>query len=250
VSRFARESGMKVVLSGLGGDEVFGGYPTFAGVPRLAKLGRMMDLVPGLARLTGARLKTLRGSPRLMRLGTMLTRTPGVPAAYRAFRAVFSRSVALSLARRYLHDLPQDLPDSLDDQVTKDMHELDQVSLLELTLYMRNQLLKDSDTMSMAHGLELRVPFVDVELIEAVTRVAAPVRLRAGKQMLLEAVPEVPDFVSQGKKRGFEFPFQKWLQSSWGEEFASVSRSLPVIGPTWYQRWCVFVFERWLAGGA
>lgn len=250
VSRFARQSGMKVVLSGLGGDEIFGGYPTFESVPKLARFARSLNGVPGLARLAGGVLEGFRGSPRLMRLGTMLRRTPGTLAAYRAFRAVFARSVAMTLARRYLPDLPSDLPDTLASGMELPAHELDQVSLLELSHYMRNQLLKDSDTMSMAHGLELRVPFVDVELIEAVNRVAAPIRLRHGKTMLLDAVPEVPAFVSQARKRGFEFPFQKWLQSSWGNEFANVTKSLPVSDPTWYQRWCLFVFERWLANGA
>lgn len=250
VSRFARESGMKVVLSGLGGDEIFGGYPTFASVPKLARFGRFVGAVPGLARLAGQYMEGCRGAPRLMRLGSMLRRPPGVAAAYRAFRAIFARSVAVSLARRYVPDLSYDLNDSLASGMVLPKSEVDQVSLLELTLYMRNQLLKDSDTMSMAHGLELRVPFVDVELLEVVTRLAAPLRLRPGKAMLLEAVPEVPAFVSQAKKRGFEFPFQKWLQNSWGEQFADVTNSLPLSRPTWYQRWCLYVLERWLAAGA
>jgi len=163
-------------------------------------------------------------------------------SAYRAFRGVFSTKTARILARQYAPDFPPSV--ELDPVLPHD--ELDQVSELEITRYMRNQLLKDSDVMSMAHGLELRVPFVDSRLFDAVATLPASQRLRAGKQMLLEAVPEVPAHVATARKRGFVFPFEKWLQASWGDEFAKVAAALPASNPTWYQRWSLFVFERWM----
>jgi asparagine synthase (glutamine-hydrolysing) len=246
VSRFARRCGMKVVLSGLGGDEIFGGYPSFAAVPKLARLSRLAAAIPPLAAVLGHWVERHGSSPRVRRLGAMLTRPPGVVSAYRTFRGVFSPRVARVLARRFVADLPLDMPDYDPGMPGMPSHEADQVSALELCRYMRNQLLKDSDTMSMAHGLELRVPFVDKALFEAVARVPASRRLRPGKQMLLDAVPEVPAKVAAAKKRGFVFPFEKWLQASWGREFDAVTRSMPSANPTWYQRWCVFVLERWL----
>ena len=124
----------------------------------------------------------------------------------------------------------------------------DEVSALELQLYMRNQLLRDSDVMSMAWGLELRVPFVDRALLESIACVPASVRLRAGKKMLLEAVPEVPEWVWNRPKRGFVFPFEQWLAGDWKELFEATAKRSPVQAQTWYQKWSLFVFERWCAG--
>ena len=121
----------------------------------------------------------------------------------------------------------------------------DSVSRLELTRYMRNQLLRDSDVMSMAHGLELRVPFLDLPLMNTLTRIPAATRLQQGKHFLLQAVPEVPDWIANQPKRGFLFPFDQWLGTEWREVFAALDRTCPVPTQTWYRKWAVFVFERW-----
>jgi asparagine synthase (glutamine-hydrolysing) len=121
----------------------------------------------------------------------------------------------------------------------------DTVSRLELTRYMRNQLLRDSDVMSMAHGLELRVPFLDRPLLDTVVRISAATRLRPGKQLLLEAVPEIPSWIATQPKRGFLFPFEQWMGAEWREVFAEVRRTCPVPLQTWYRKWCVFSLEQW-----
>lgn len=246
VAGFARQHGMKVVLSGLGGDEMFGGYPSFQRVPRLAAAARLAHRL-GVAGLAGPLMeKHLRSLP-LRRVGSLLQREPTIPHAYRAFRGIFTRRVARELAGRYAGCAVDDVPD---DPVFGDVpagnEEKDQVSACELSLYMRNQLLKDSDVMSMAHGLELRVPLVDRVLFECVSHIPAAQRLRPGKSLLLEAVPEVPEWVARQPKRGFLFPFEKWLSSEWGAAFADVTRRLPEKHPTWYQRWSAFMLERWL----
>lgn len=248
VSRFARSCGMKVVLSGLGGDEFFRGYPSFSIVPRMARMNHLAHCVPGLAPVLGGLLQTCGPSPRLRRLGSMFSGPDSTLSAYKAFRGVFSTRSARVLARRYASDVPEVLPETHEGPHST-QNALDQVSELEITRYMRNQLLKDSDVMSMAHGLELRVPFVDSRLLEAIARLPASQRLRSGKQMLLEAVPEIPAAVACGRKRGFIFPFEKWLETSWGHEFASVAGAIPDPRATWYQRWALFVFERWLQKG-
>ena len=124
--------------------------------------------------------------------------------------------------------------------------ERDAVSECELSLYMRNQLLKDSDVMSMAHGLELRVPFVDRALFDRVSRIPADLRLRPGKQMLIDAVPEIPEWVVNQPKRGFVFPFDQWLNAKWGEAFHESSAKIPFPNPTWYQRWSAFMLATWM----
>ena len=246
VSRFARHCGMKVVLSGLGGGEMFGGYPSFSAVPKLARFSRMAGYAPPVAGLLGDLLERFGKTARVRRLGTMFGRPPGIQSAYRAFRSTFSLESARTLTQRYVTELPEEAPDYDPGMRNSPGNDLDQVSKLEISRYMRNQLLKDSDMMSMAHGLELRVPYVDRVLFETVARVPAAQRLRPGKEMLLDAVPEVPANIAQARKRGFVFPFEMWLQASWGNEFENATRKIPDANPTWYQRWSVFVLERWL----
>lgn len=181
----------------------------------------------------------------LRRVGGLLQREPTLPNAYRTFRGIFTSRQARSLAAHFAGCAERDVCEPEDPTLpTGDAR--DQVSACELSLYMRNQLLKDSDVMSMAHGLELRVPLVDRALFETVSRIPAAQRLRAGKQLLIEAVPEMPAWVTSQAKRGFLFPYEKWLSAEWGADFADVTKRIPDTKPTWYQRWAVFMLERWL----
>ena len=242
VSKFAHEQGMKVVLSGLGGDELFGGYPSFHEVPRLAGLNRRMRWT-GPLRL-GARAMLRRANrPPLRRLGEMLGQPARLDTAYAAFRGTFTNTEATALTRHYTGVEVTD--DFSTVELPADPTPEDSVSRLELTRYMRNQLLRDSDVMSMAHGLELRVPFLDLPLVDTLTRIPAATRLQKGKRLLLQAVPEVPDWIANQPKRGFLFPFDQWLGAEWREVFAALDRTCPVPTQTWYRKWAVFVFERW-----
>lgn len=246
VSEFARSQGMKVLLSGVGGDELFGGYPSFTKVPRLFHFGKGVHSVPLLGALTGSVLECCAPSPRLRRLGAFIRQPSSMLEAYRCFRGVFPLREARMLTSQLTGKAEHDLPETLPYPSFEGHDERDIVSALELTLYMRHQLLRDSDVMSMTHGLELRVPFVDVPLFEKIARIPAEHRLQPGKKLLLQAVPEIPEWVANQPKRGFVFPFEKWMDADWKGTFDKISQELPGRNPTWYQRWAIFMLQQWM----
>ncbi|MEO8681467.1 MAG: asparagine synthase (glutamine-hydrolyzing) [Vicinamibacterales bacterium] len=245
VAGFARERGLKVALSGIGADEIFGGYRSFQDVPRLARWDGWLSGSGPARRHLGRLLERAAIGPRWRRIGDMLGQQPGLTTAYDTFRGIFTRAEARALAARYAGNADEDADDGHDDG-PPDLAPEDTVSRLELTRYVRNQLLRESDVMSMAWGLEVRTPFLDRGLIDAVSVMPAAVRLRPGKQLLLDAVPEIPAWVVQQPKRCFQFPFDQWLDGEWRDVFAQVERGCPVPTDTWYRKWSVFMLERWV----
>jgi asparagine synthase (glutamine-hydrolysing) len=232
VSKLARREGMKVVLSGLGGDELFAGYSSFERVPQLRRWHAALGIVrPAVARMMQA--KPI-GSP-FRRLAAYLKSNGSWLGAYHAQRGIFTPQEAAELAEHLAE------PSGQTDWEIADLpgNPLEVVSLLELTRYMRYQLLRDSDVYSMAHGLELRVPFVDVRMIESISGIPAAQRLRQGKQLLLEAVPEVPEWVRNQPKRGFRFPFQNWMENGFSQILDDANRESPVPLNAWYRTWAV-----------
>lgn len=245
VSKLAHDNGLKVVLSGLGGDELFAGYQSFDVVPKMVRASRLMTPISPLRVAAGRALEMPFASPRTNRLGRFLTDVPITSAAYWSMRGIFTPREVQQLLPRYgcdsgsaqsaiaLHVPPQP---TLEDEV----------SYLELTRYMRNQLLRDSDVMSMAWSLELRVPFVDIRLIESIQRIPAALRLAKGKQLLLDAVPEIPQWVRERPKQGFTFPFKQWISGEWQDVFHRIEASSPVRLKSWYRTWCLFALESFL----
>ena len=196
VSRAVAGHGVKVALSGLGGDELFGGYPSFRDVPRLqliATLPRFLRTIVGLAGNLGDRLAdlpTAGDAGELARwrrrfLTDDMIRRAGLPVVSEAFESVVM--------------LPDDFA---------------QISWAELTGYMRRMLLRDADQMSMAVSLEMRVPFLDHELVEYVLGLPAAVKKRYSgvKGLLVEACRDLlPASVYDRPKAGFVLPMKSWM---------------------------------------
>jgi len=220
VSKVTRQSGTIVALSGVGGDELFGGYPSFRLIPRLYRLARLTPTVPGGRWVLERALGLLGQYGRAHKLRTVFQHAPSPEAAYLAVRGLFLDEALLTLVSpEFLaHASQQWTPLGYLQDLTRDYNGAslsNTASLLELRTYMHNQLLRDTDVMSMAHSLEVRLPFLDHRLVEFLEKVPASYKFRGAlKRLLLQALDgRLPKEVTDRPKWTFTFPFERWLRS-------------------------------------
>jgi len=263
VSRAVREHGIKVVLSGLGGDELFGGYPSF----RRAALASRMWKFRGTVRAILASASAVTRDPRLERLKGLFGDATPSRGAYRASRALFDdRQVQSLVAREARGKVPPGVPDDSDEAL---LSLLQQVSVYETTGYMRNTLLRDSDVFSMAHGLELRVPFVDAEVARAAMSFPDSEKLsrRVSKPILVRAMQDLlPESLLTRPKKGFTLPFERWMRHELHSDIDAILTSSELSrvglssgatgrvwsdfqnsrgGVTWSRPWALYTLKRW-----
>jgi asparagine synthase (glutamine-hydrolysing) len=221
VSEAAHRAGLKVAVSGVGGDELFGGYTTFRLLPRILAHHRRIHATPGGAWVSrhAARLFESPGLPRsAAKLARMLAHGATTEGSYYACRGLFSPDEVRSLLRPdFLAgteriDPARRLAERIDlARVPVE----DRTSALEVRQYLQSQLLRDTDAASMAHSLEVRTPLVDRTLLELVARIPASVRLASPAKRALRTAPRrvVPPEIWNRKKQGFTIPFDRWLRS-------------------------------------
>ncbi len=220
VSKFTRESGVTVALSGLGGDELFGGYPSFRQLPRLSALMGMVRSAGGLISLARSVLRTNRTDGPRRKLYEGLGTDGSIPALFAIRRGLFLGDSATRL-------LTQDFMNGLSflgsvreakelATIPDGMHSpWDTTGWLEMTMYMGNQLLRDTDCMSMAHSLEVRVPLLDYQLVDYVTCLPVEFKChgRVPKALLARAMGKLlPSEILHRKKVTFSFPISEWIR--------------------------------------
>ncbi|MFQ3588149.1 MAG: asparagine synthase (glutamine-hydrolyzing) [Fimbriimonadaceae bacterium] len=239
VCKVAAQNGVKVALSGLGADEIFGGYPSFAQIPRLIRSARGLGGVGSLVR------KALQGVPLPDRVSPKtlgLLEYGGTPEG--AF-----------FLRRALH-MPWELPDLIGDDMAREalarfdpvehLRELTaaapnlhaKIALLEMRGYMMPRLLVDSDWASMAHSIELRVPFVDRDLFRTVGPMIAGPRPPDKASMLAAPKRRPPASVWSRPKTGFQVPVNQWLA-----QMSGIPRP-----PRSLRHWSRFVYQAFVDG--
>lgn len=233
ISQMAHQAGIKVVLSGLGGDELFGSYPSFYDVPLWARWASF-PLADRLDPIWYPLARRIR--PSQPKLAGLLRYGKTLPGAYFLRRGLYlpeelPQLVGQDLVRQGLDaynpladaakfvNVPTGQPRDVTDDIWYKVH------VMEFTQYMRNQLLRDADWASMAHSLELRVPFVDPWLYEQLAKFRfEPARSQGKAALVRQVAPELPEEVFTRRKSGFLFPILEWLEEEptpnrhWGRD--------------------------------
>ena len=276
VSWAARQAGLKVALSGLGSDELFGGYSSFRNTAKIARLASIAHFLPSSIRRAiagefgGSRTPQAYG--KFAKASAAWIDPDSLPHPYFFTRLLFPPHAAFSRKRDGV-DLGNDLPSRrwLADSArqTASLDRFTAVSWLELRSYLLNTLLRDTDAMSMRHSLEIRVPYLDTPLVEYVLALPASAKLDRSrpKALLVRAMADLlPQEIIEQPKRTFTFPWERWLRAELGDRVAAgLSDWSPALQPhvsrdfaaaawtgflrgrtTWSRPWSLYVLNEWV----
>jgi asparagine synthase (glutamine-hydrolysing) len=262
VSSAVKSKGITVALSGLGGDELFAGYPSFRRALRFGAIPPASKRV--LRAASGVGKFALNGSVQRQKFWQLMSSDGRPEDVYRISRQLFSRDVITQMTGRINANPARNGHRSDPDIVNA-------ISRLEMRGYMANTLLRDTDAMSLAHSLEVRVPFVDVKLVDFVLSLPGEWKLRDGsgpKPLLADVISDLLPREFMGRpKMGFTLPFEKWMQGKLRDEISGVmadEKRLSLVGLNaenvrqiwkrflqspkavgWSRPWAIYVLVKW-----
>jgi asparagine synthase (glutamine-hydrolysing) len=274
VSRETRSAGVKVALSGLGGDEVFAGYSNFRTVPRMERFAAFWKRFPRAARspVASAFAALSRTTDQNRKLASLLRDNGRVPHPYFLARMMFT---PLQLDELFPSATPEEAARASARQKTLldralPLDPVNRVSYLESRCYMLNILLRDTDSMSMSQSLEVRVPLIDHLLAKTVLALPGAWKMsnKAPKSLLVEALENsLPPEIIHRVKRGFTLPFDHWMRGELRGEVEPVLTRKIGNGPlggildpvrvrrvwedfqrgatSWTRPWSLYVLHRW-----
>jgi asparagine synthase (glutamine-hydrolysing) len=275
VSEAARASGLKVALSGLGSDELFGGYPTFRATSQLARLQKMggwlprgfksalafvagMFPVPGTQRDARRKALSAWSNPQRLPHPYFFSRLLFEPGQASALQTAPAKEFQDSPWRAWITSAAQSVSGASSSR---------QVSWLELRSYMLNVLLRDTDAMSMHHSLEVRVPFLDHRVVQfALQSTRGEGQSSSSKILLIKALQDIlPEEVLARPKRPFVLPWEQWLRGPLRQRIAgglanpapslAAAMDFAAVGSVWQdflrgrtswsRPWSLFVLNEW-----
>jgi asparagine synthase (glutamine-hydrolysing) len=209
IFKYAKQNGIKVVLSGLGADEIFGGYPSTARSLQFSKYARLAvayKLLPSF----------LKGSYPNKKFDFLKKKISA--SEYLLYRGLFTLKDVAKILEIKENDVWKEIGKFAYQEDISKLSPQNKAAYFETSIYMQNQLLKDSDVQSMWHSIELRVPFLDKDLVEYVNNLHTDIKFNfetnKPKSLLVDAfINELPHKIWNRPKQGFTFPFEKWFQS-------------------------------------
>ena len=219
VSQATKNAGITVALSGLGGDELFSGYPVFRQMEELVNKKWLLSYPKFLRRIAGKINNQLKQNTASKKTQSILELDYfDLENAYPISRQLYSnKELEYLLKDKYANNaIAQIAKHSVSFQAPAfDFPYQSKISMMEMQTYMTNVLLRDADQMSMAHALEIRVPFLDHQLVQYMMNVPDEFKLTNNpKELLVKSLGNLlPDEKLQQAKQGFVFPWKEWLKS-------------------------------------